>query len=908
MGGNQSNICRRAKLVEITGWKMDDGMPLYKVAVRGEEGRVENVAQKQYTDFQELHVKILRDIEAEAVSLPSSLRKLGDKTLSLVRNLPSFPEPKNPKKKKYLGNPEKIANAQQKALSKHLHKCLPVFLTRRPDGDVKTNKRGSLQVSKSKKSLHEPNVRGISGGGGKLLFASVGTNLVEFLGRRIDGAIEGKTTSQNLDIVIPQASIRTESMFFQAISPLQRGHSLSMGEAVDLSQVGTEVRGESPISGIGDVGPPRVEKMGSTSTSSRAPTQPPSHKTHSMSSCRTNSKNKLPKSLLESIRKGSTEPPADYHRALASERNLALSLSPKNQERKMFQDRPLPKTMESKLRSILSDAKAEDLDRIHIRTYNVLCLSLGTNGIPWILTISEEMEKKMDAYLGKGETKGPQGPVTSWSAYKKEILTSEYLTHFHKNYRSGSYLDMRLFWCSSSVESDGDIPRKLTGLDYHAPNQVKYTGKKKQPIIATTLKGILQNSLDKKVAHELFVDILKREKTVFTWAKRGPKIFNKIIENPPSCKTSPDIIGLQEYDIHNAEATYTGGKLKTFRKAMTDEGYAGLMFQQPKGDAGIAVFWKRSVFAFEPWRSNTHSGTLVLQCGSRIAHSAYNFDMKEKWHCVKKGAKGDVSSLLNDGDRRNVGIVKLIHRRTHAITWVFCVHLMTSSRDKKGVTKFPGEVRAGEMEFIRRKAEKLVAPGEGIVFLGDFNTQPCHLDLLAGDVYSGEEKIHFSTGFNVDKKEFVWKSRHRSKRNIPTRVDVLPKVAQEVLGHSPSNRVSRDNSRSNLAPHDTKESDNRILKEAFETIHKWEKPKGRQCTSINADRAEWIDLMFYTPTTMTLEKPHIPIASGSKTLPDYENPSDHIPLTATFRLLHPNNCRICAVAKACLKDITMASK
>jgi len=249
---------------------------------------------------------------------------------------------------------------------------------------------------------------------------------------------------------------------------------------------------------------------------------------------------------------------------------------------------------------------------------------------------------------------------------------------------------MRLFWAAPMLERRSDIYPRLQKLKFVAPNQVSYTGKDMKTRVATTLKGILLKTLPTSVALEVFEGVTTLEKTVFSWSARGPRIIRQLFdrnaglepskqgETPsdyrvPDAKNSsspsgeskrgsigPDIIGLQEYDVHNAIAKYSD-RQRTFRAEMVKRGYCGLFFRQPKGDAGLAVYWKSSKFIFEPWRMNRGSGgTLVINCGQKMNRSAFNYDMHEKWHSVKRGKKGDQETLLPDGDRRNVGIVKLM--------------------------------------------------------------------------------------------------------------------------------------------------------------------------------------------------------------------------------------------------------
>ena len=65
------------------------------------------------------------------------------------------------------------------------------------------------------------------------------------------------------------------------------------------------------------------------------------------------------------------------------------------------------------------------------------------------------------------------------------------------------------------------------------------------------------------------------------------------------------------------------------------------------------------------------------------------------------------------------------------------VHLMTTSRDGPGVTRYPGEVRAGELAKVREILAEAAAPEDAILMCGDFNTPPADAHVWRGDVGVG---------------------------------------------------------------------------------------------------------------------------------------------------------------------------
>ena len=83
-----------------------------------------------------------------------------------------------------------------------------------------------------------------------------------------------------------------------------------------------------------------------------------------------------------------------------------------------------------------------------------------------------------------------------------------------------------------------------------------------------------------------------------------------------------------------------------------------------------------------------------------------------------------------------------------------------------------------------------------------------------------------------------------------------------------------------------------MLRDAFADEHKGGKAvatrrrsvtavDGLRCTSVNADRINWIDYVWYSGLQpMSLSSTAVPATQ----LPSPEHPSDHLPLAVTFRL------------------------
>ena len=262
---------------------------------------------------------------------------------------------------------------------------------------------------------------------------------------------------------------------------------------------------------------------------------------------------------------------------------------------------------------------------------NILAKSLGSNAIPWCLTLSPKLETKADSALANfyennlshnNKHQQQQSFPKNWKTWKDSILAKQYLKSFHKNFHSGDYTQMRSFWGIKKCNSPSDIPTSLAPnirfekqdcISYVQKNQVN--SKEEERIIAFTLRGtlfsepafILTHSSvikdeSKTLAFELFQNIMSLEENVYQWHVRGPRLFKSLLFPSP-----PDIIALQEYDIHRAEACYDKcndpnpkNHTTTFEKAMRNKGYSGIFFSDPLQSrhppSGIAIYFKHDKY------------------------------------------------------------------------------------------------------------------------------------------------------------------------------------------------------------------------------------------------------------------------------------------------------------------------
>jgi hypothetical protein len=333
-----------------------------------------------------------------------------------------------------------------------------------------------------------------------------------------------------------------------------------------------------------------------------------------------------------------------------------------------------------------------------IVTYNIFARSLGSNCIPWVLSVNDSWHEKITAIV-----------ECSFDKWIESSLTPEYKKHFHKNYISGNKVEMRKLW-SQDLKTAADISSKLTGISFLSEDCVRYnvtnasTGEIKQEI-AITLKGLLRRDMP-DIADDLYSHIMETD-SYFQWDNRGTKIYHEAIRINDADEPTADIVSLLEYDIHTGEAAYRGpGLVETFPEAMMSSGYWGCLMNGPlESDiSGIGMFWKDSVFELanapqESQGSGAQAGAVfTLQTGESYQGCAFNYDMMEHWHRITppdREAPGEVLSsryeLMAQRDRRNVGIVLLRHREAGRVVMVVSVHLMTESRDCSDTNEFPGD-------------------------------------------------------------------------------------------------------------------------------------------------------------------------------------------------------------------------
>lgn len=516
-------------------------------------------------------------------------------------------------------------------------------------------------------------------------------------------------------------------------------------------------------------------------------------------------------------------------------------------------------------------------------TYNILAESLGSNCIPWVMTVGDQFRVAVEDAAG-----------CTWNDWKERNLFPEYRGHFHKNLSVADYTAMRKLWSARTLLTQEDVPSVLkTSLTVVAEDEVLYTDAKGQTRTARTLRGLLRQCFPENgFGLDLFQHLMSEEEEVYRWEVRGPRVLQEIVsarELQPLLDTEetrrevPHVVALVEYDCMEIQADYAGAGQQTFAQAMAKHGYSHLMFRDPLKDrpkpSGLGIFWNDEVFALPAEAAQIITGNGAasssilkdLRCGESIASSVHNIDLMERWHRTSKGSspvnvgQGD---LMPDEDRRNLALLRLIHKASGKPLWVAAAHLMTTSRDSEKTNLFPGEVRAGELQVIRQSILDLVPEGEAVLLMGDFNTDAKEVqEILAGKLTSR------ATGHTLQLQTGLEDAGEVEE----------PEPCRDSDSPSPSRR------RSVLSWHAAKGAASLQLQEAFESVHKWGAAVGPRgaggfCTSLNAVRVEWIDYIWYSGQLLR------PVAlsdatSPAQPIPDRTHGSDHLPLAARFTFL-----------------------
>lgn len=489
----------------------------------------------------------------------------------------------------------------------------------------------------------------------------------------------------------------------------------------------------------------------------------------------------------------------------------------------------------------LDDAVTKN--RFVVQTYNALERSLASNCIPWVMTFTDEsLKTKVEAATG-----------STWKEFTDEVAKG-YYKKFHRNSALHESIQsyMRVVWCET-IDSAKDV--HLSGLHFQAPDVVSYTGPDNSTQTAMTMRGVLREKLGAELGNQVFAHIHSIDNDLYDWHTRSAKLESTAFHSQNGIG-SPDIVALQEYDFHFHAYTPNAisHPLGSFALMGRISGYGWVWFLKPQGLSGNILFYDRKRFQVCRGEKCALNPETILKCGESSVPSglAYNYDMMEHWHPINRdGSYANDSKLMNRGDRRSVGIVRLQEIDTNRRLLVVVTHLMTESRDKAGKNAYPGEVRASELATIRSKVQDLVKPDEAVIFMGDMNTDAKDV----ASVFSGDIQ-HVSDGtrkqFNTDLKRegetgwfLNWKAPGRRRQNIE-------------------------------------------LREASSPTHRWGAGVGlnENCTSRNAKRVEWLDYIWYQANRLkVVEMDTKMLRTPNTSIPNVEQASDHLPVRGVFEFV-----------------------
>ena len=136
---------------------------------------------------------------------------------------------------------------------------------------------------------------------------------------------------------------------------------------------------------------------------------------------------------------------------------------------------------------------------------------------------------------------------------------------------------------------------------------------------------------------------------------------------------------------------------KTFSMAMCEKGYHSILIQGPgKDGSGKGIFLRSEMFDYEGGISVSGSKWDVIGCTETYQGGIGAVDLMEQSTNLDGSTKQWKAS-----ERRSVAIASVKFKNEDRRMVLVGAHLQTKSKDKEGRVKFPGEVRAGELETIK---------------------------------------------------------------------------------------------------------------------------------------------------------------------------------------------------------------
>lgn len=559
----------------------------------------------------------------------------------------------------------------------------------------------------------------------------------------------------------------------------------------------------------------------------------------------------------------------------------------------------------------MASSGADESDRWTLVTYNILARSLGSNCIPWVMTVDAAIRGQVDTHLAAVAASARGKTCASWDDVASD-LKREYRAHFHRNTHTQSdprkYHAMRALWShpNPATATTAELP-ELASLRVPAAGVeggIAYTDDKGSERLAVPMAWLLPRLLgDDTLAARVLEHVLAREHRVFQWPLRGPRLFQRAVgataelgsTGGRASADAPGVVCLQEYDVHDVPAAYRGDESgpETFHAAMRARGYEGLFLAGLSRVSGVAVFWRRDEWELVEPGAGSASGAVVtpgdgpadttVHAGESLGRAAFNAHFSEQWHPTS-AARDAGATLMAEGDRRTVGLVRLRRRFSGRVVWIVCAHLMTTSRDCAEKTWYPGEIRAGELATLRQLVARHVCAGEGVVLAGDFNTRP-----FERNVWSGVSPLVDTADAGAAGPAGGGGAGSAAAPPIETHTG----FAEAASGIGAQLRwLASDDEAGGIAAMGA------VLESAFEDAHGWPTDGGAdlsaeltagaggslpRATSVTELRRDWIDYVWYSPAALRVVA-RSECRPGPEALPTETEPSDHVPLAVSFQV------------------------
>eukprot|EP00051_Salpingoeca_urceolata_P011828 m.146999 g.146999 ORF g.146999 m.146999 type:complete len:629 (-) comp17273_c1_seq2:159-2045(-) len=345
-----------------------------------------------------------------------------------------------------------------------------------------------------------------------------------------------------------------------------------------------------------------------------------------------------------------------------------------------------------------------------------------------------------------------------------------------------------------------------------------------------------------------------------------------------------------------------------FADALRSRGYHVTLFEAPRLNGhGICVAVRADTLQPSGWKvaatkqpATADGGTDGATAGGRnheelllgtvspahtLAESCFraqSVDLHELYHPVpgKHAAEQEVPAPLEQppGQRRSVGMGAFEFVPGHALEGqsvvILAAHLMTASRDNASKVLFPGEVRSGELERIRKLTSEFVRPTDAVLFCGDLN---CELDrdahVFEGCVPATPGKCSgevlpqcFVTGYDAAQHAFSW------QRTNGTSLVLANAFAAPAEGEATKEEEDDDDDGcvDGCGASGASTSDGTLA--------------GCHGTSRNIDRVATIDYVWYDRESFRVLS-RSPLEVAGEPMPTLQHPSDHIPLVARLEVV-----------------------